>query len=90
MTTIKPGSFADGIRKINTNGAFVIPVRLTKKRARLLIDFIEEFKRDWNNKHEEGHHSENDMQSAMQWILNQVSKRWSQNELYSDTKKPNP
>jgi hypothetical protein len=85
---IKPGSFADGVRKINTRGALVLPARLTKKRGRLLLEFIDQFKHNWYCDHDEkdpGYkEDENDMQMAMRWILNEVNKRWSQNELYTD------
>ncbi len=87
---IRPGSFADGIRSINTKGALVRPARLTKARAILLLDFIEEFKRNWYCHHDESEtlpEQEDDMQLAMQWIFNQINKRWSQNELYDQPKK---
>jgi len=81
-TTIKPGSFADGIRMLNERGALVIPARLTKKRALMLLDFIGEFQHRWHGRHEEGHHLEHDMQMTCQWLINQINKRWSQNELH--------
>jgi hypothetical protein len=83
---LKTESFAEGIKAINTKGAFVIPgVRLTKRRARMLIDFIGKFKENYYMEHDEKNaHNEDDMQFACQWLLNQISKRWSQNELYSD------
>lgn len=85
---IKEGSFADGIRKLNTKGALVIPTRLTKARARILLDYIPVFKHKWYCEHnEKGHPGEDDMQNAMQWLANQINKRWSQNELYSPRKK---
>lgn len=84
---IKPGSFADGIRMLNEKGALVVPVKLTKQRAVMLLDFIGEFKHDWYCLHEEGHHLEDDMQKTCQWLLNQINKRWSQNELHTPNKK---
>lgn len=85
---IKPGSFADGIRKLNTRGALCRPANLTKIRARLLLRYMDTFKREWYCDHSEQdpdyEKDETDMQMAMQWILNQVNKRWPQNELFSD------
>lgn len=89
-SSIKEGSFADGIRLINTRGAFVKPTRLTKQRAVILLDYIDEYKRSWYCSHPEGEgfeDMENEMQMACQWLMNQISKRWSQNELYAPRKK---
>lgn len=89
-SSIKEGSFADGIRLINTRGAFIKPARLTKQRAIILLDFIDEYKRSWYCSHPEGEgfeDMENEMQLACQWLMNQISKRWSQNELYEPRKK---
>lgn len=89
-SSIKKGSFADGIRMINTKGAFVKSTRLTKHRAVILLDFIDEYKRSWYCSHPEGagfEDMENEMQLACRWLLNQISKRWSQNELYEPRKK---
>lgn len=80
---IEPRSFADGIRMINEKGALVVPTRLTKKRAVILLDMVGRFREEWNMTHKEGHHAEDDMQHAVQWLCNQIFKRWSQNELYS-------
>jgi methanogenic corrinoid protein MtbC1 len=85
MEKIKEGSFADGIRALNTRGALVIPTRLTKARARVLLDFVDEFKHHWYATHDKDNtEGEDDMQQAMQWVMNQISKRWSQNELFRD------
>ena len=84
---ILEGSFADGIRKLNTKGALVVSTKLTKKRALMLLNFIDEFKHNWYCQHEEGHNLENDMQKTCQWLLNEINKRWSQNELYAPNKK---
>ncbi|HAB52523.1 MAG TPA: hypothetical protein DCE80_10210 [Ignavibacteriales bacterium] len=89
-SSIKEGSFADGIRLINTRGSFVKPTRLTKQRAIILLDFIDEYKRSWYCSHPEGEgfeDMENEMQLACQWLMSQISKRWSQNELYEPRKK---
>lgn len=89
-SSIKKGSFADGIRMINTRGAFIKPARLTKQRAIILLDYIEEYKRSWYCSHPENEgfeDMENEMQLACQWLMNQISKRWSQNELYAPRKR---
>lgn len=87
-STIKLGSFADGIRMLNEKRALMLPANLTKKRAIILLDFIDEFKRNWYCDHKEGDDFlEDDMQKACQWLLNQINKRWSQNELYYPNKK---
>lgn len=85
-STIKKDSFADGIRKLNTKGALCTPANLTKKRAIILLDFIGEFKHHWYSKHDDNF-MEDDMQKACQWIVNQINKRWSQNELYQPRKR---
>jgi hypothetical protein len=82
---IEPGSFADGVRMLNTRGALVLPgVRLTKKRAVIILSAISEFEHNWNvvNDHRD-EEAYNEMRMAMQWIVNQINKRWSQNELYA-------
>lgn len=85
QSKIKPGSFADGIRMLNEKGALVIPVNLTKRRAIILLDLIHKGLEDWNCTHEEGHFNEHDVQAAVQWVRNQVFKRWSQTELYNES-----
>lgn len=87
MNKIQKDSFADGIRALNTRGALVIPVRLTKHRAIILLDIISRGIEDWNMSHEEGHFNEHDVQAGAQWVRNQISKRWSQNELHQPNKK---
>lgn len=83
---IQKGTFADGIRMLNTKGALVKPVRLTKARGRMLLQYIDEFKHRWYCDHPTADKEmEDEMQFTMQWILNQVNKRWSQNELYSES-----
>ena len=81
---MKKNSFAEGLRLINTKGALVKPgVRLTKARAQIILSFVHKYRHEWNDTHEESD-ADNDMQSAMQWILNKIYKRWSQNEIYSE------
>lgn len=78
------GQFADAIRELNTKGAGVLPgIRLTKKRARLLLDMVYAYRHEWNRLNEESP-ADNDMQAAVHWLCNQIFKRWSQNELYTD------
>lgn len=75
--------FTDAIKQLNTKGPLMPKVKLTKKRALILLDMIHRYRHEWNFNHEEGHHLENEMQSAVNWLSNQIFKRWSQNDLYS-------
>lgn len=83
--SIKKDSFADGIKAFNTRGAFVIPTRLTKNRGRILWESVNEFRRNWYMDHPDSV-GEDEMQFAMQWLVNQINKRWSQAELYRNEK----
>lgn len=75
-------SFAEGIKAMNTRGHGYIPVRLTKKRARILLDVLNDGREQYHFKYSDN--DDNDMQCAVQWVKNFIYKRWSQNELYSD------
>lgn len=80
--------FSEGIRMLNMKGALVQPARLTKGRAIMLLEFVGQFKENFYMEHDNpSKKMEDDMQFAMQWVVNQVNKRWSQNELYSETDK---
>ena len=90
--SLQINSFAHGVKMANTRGALISPVRLTKAHGRILARYIDEFKQNWYCTHDdEGDDTykqeEKLMQESMQWILNQVNKRWSQNELYSEFNK---
>jgi hypothetical protein len=63
---------------------------MTEEQSKAVLDFIDEYKRSWYCSHPEGEgfdEMENEMQMACQWLMNQISKRWSQNELYEPRKK---
>lgn len=84
--TLKKGSFAAGLQDMATRGIKGTNVRLTKKRARILRNLINEHRHEISVRYEkEG--DEDDFCAAMQWLANQIDKRWSVFELVDDTRK---
>lgn len=81
----KKGEFAEGLRQLNTKGALVLPIRLNKRAGRMLMQIVNHSKDQVAvNFPEEGTQQEDDFHTALQFIVNEVSKRWSLSELYRD------
>lgn len=73
-------SFSEGLRLMSEKGIKGPRVHLTKKRALMLLDFLQKSMGDhvvdMNDK------DANDWFAVMQWVRNQIEKRWSMMELH--------
>ena len=80
-------TFADALKAFYTPGIpqFAPKVRLTKSRARMLMMMVREFA-ELTSYYEDKYGKEyaDEMCATIQWITNQVSKRWSGAELAQD------
>ena len=77
----KKGDFAKGLADFFTPG-IKIPVRLTKRRARIIQDIIRENKyKTYLMEEKHGEQYAEDWCAVMQWMANEIYKRWSPAEL---------
>lgn len=75
-------SLAEGLQLFFTRGALVQPVKMTKRRAVIMLNmlkhFEENFEMDFRVEDDEMYH---DYQMAIQWVFNEINKRYSQADL---------
>ncbi|MDN4012543.1 hypothetical protein QX233_08745 [Chryseobacterium gambrini] len=78
--------FADYLKALQTVGAeeFIIPTNLTKKRALYLLTIMEKVGKElewFMDVNENDSESYDTYQSGIQWVKNQIFKRYSRAEL---------
>ncbi|MEA1849208.1 hypothetical protein U9K52_09815 [Chryseobacterium sp. MHB01] len=78
--------FADYLKALHTVGAneFIIPTNLTKKRALYLLMLIEKVGKDlqwFMDVDEDDAEAYDNYQNGIQWVRNQILKRYSRAEL---------
>lgn len=80
----KDGDFAKGLSDFFTPG-ITIPIRLNKRRARIIQDIIRDNKYKTASMEEKhGEQYAEDWCAVMQWMANQIYKKWSPAQLTQD------